>query len=142
MVYVDTHLCMPITRMRYLYNLPDIVPVHLFTASPLTSQQMVFIHPITTPEFACTFFTSKVALPRSTPQMVQPVAQPHAPYSGVRDVYQTVSIGCPLLPRTSPCRSWQNTTSDARFHRIASRSAIVEQNFDTPNQALFQHTDM
>ena len=30
--------------------------------------------------------------------------------------------------------SWQNTTSDAHFHIIASRSAVVEQNFDTPNQ--------
>ena len=26
--------------------------------------------------------------------------------------------------------------NDARFHRIASRSAVVEQNFDTPNQAF------
>ena len=77
MVY-DTHLCMYITRMQYLYNLPDIVPVHMFTASPLTYQQMVFIHPSTTTEFACTLFTNKVALPCSTPQMVQPVAQPHA----------------------------------------------------------------
>ena len=64
--------------MQYLNNLLDVVPVHLFTASPLTSQQMVFIHPSTTTEFACTFSTNKVALPCSTPQMVQPVAQPHA----------------------------------------------------------------
>ena len=59
------NLCrsMPITRMQYPYNLPDIVPVHLFTASPLTSQQMVFIHPSAATKFAGTFFTNKVALP-------------------------------------------------------------------------------
>ena len=56
-----------ITFMQYLNNLLDIVHVHLFTASPLTSQQVEFIHPSTTTEFACTFFTNKVALSRSTP---------------------------------------------------------------------------
>ena len=39
-------------------------------------------------------------------------------------------------PIRAPCRSWQNTTSDARFHRIASSSAVVKHNFDTPNQAF------
>ena len=34
--------------------------------------------------------------------------------------------------RTPYCR-WQNTISDVRFHSIASRSAVVEQNFYTPN---------
>ena len=39
-------------------------------------------------------------------------------------------------PIRTPYFRWQNTTSDARFHRIASHSADVEQNFDTPNQAF------
>ena len=126
--------------MQYLNNLLDVVPVHLFTASPLTSQQMVFIHPSTTTEFACTFFTNKVALPCSTPQMVQTRCSATCPCSGVCDCYQN-GIDWVFSPTTNeliraPCRSWQNTISDARFHLIASRSALVEHNFDTPNQAF------
>ena len=52
--------------MQHRYNLPDILPVHmlLFTISPLTRQQMVFLHSSTATESACTLLIHNVALPR------------------------------------------------------------------------------
>ena len=51
---------MPITCMQYLNNLLDIVHVHLFTASPLTSQQVEFIHPRTTTDMMAALGASRL----------------------------------------------------------------------------------